>query len=239
MNVIGFASKFYTLWEVTKHTVNTPYGYETCYSYVYLKNISMDKDAAFAKHPGVEYDESLRGKTISFRTTPVVTYTDVTKFRFGKYATVSIDGVNDEDYTMWYYDNVSDEAHRDYIKSVLINKYDYIEYNGRLFSTADYKEICEENARIERVVKMINNNEVLTFIPEYNPDSYGELRVDGVLYRFNEVRENYYNGHHYYLPIVNGKQKRIKNKTVNVTKYTSTIVDNNVTVDIIEFTVTK
>ena len=86
---------------------------------------------------------------------------------------------------------------------------------------------------------MINNNEVLKFIPEYNPDSYGELRIDGILYRFNEVAQNYYNGYSYYLPVVKGNAKRIKNKTVNVTKYTSTIVDNNVTVDIIEFTVTK
>lgn len=239
MNVIGFANKFYTLWDVTKHTVNTPYGYETCYSYTYLKNISMDKDTAFAKHPGVEYDENLRGKTISFRTTPVVTYTDVTKFRFGKYGTREIIDVNDEDYIMWYYDSVSDEAHRDYVKSILIDKYGYVEYNGRIVTADVYKEICEENARIEKVVTLINNNEVLTFIPEYNPDSYGELNIDGILYRFNEVSRNYYNGYSYYLPVINGKTKRIKNKTVNVTKYTSTIVNNNVTVDIIEFTVTK
>ena len=239
MNLIGFASKFYTLWDVTKHTVNSPYGYKTYYSYTYLRNISMDKDTAFAKYPGVEYDESLRGKTISFKTTPVITYTDITKFRFGKYENREIADINDEDYIMWYFDNLSYDEHRDYVKSVLIDKYGYIEYNGRIFSAKVYKEICEENARIEKVVKMINNNEVLTFIPEFNPDSYGELHIDGIIYRFNEVAKNYYNGYEYYLPVVKGKSKRIKNKTVNVTKYTSTVIDNTITVDIIEFTVTK
>ena len=35
------------------------------------------------------------------------------------------------------------------------------------------------------------------------------------------------------------KQKRIKNKKVNVTKYTSTFDDNKITVNILEFTITK
>lgn len=239
MKVIGFASKYYTLWEVSKRTTNTQNRTTTWYEYVYIKNISMDKDTAFAKHPGIEYDESLRGKTISFKTTPVTIYTDVTKFRFGKYETVSIDGINDVNYTMWYYDNISDEAHRDYVKSVLINKYGYIEYDGSLYTEEDYAAILESNAHFDNVMKMISNNEVLTFISERNPDGYGELCVDGINYRFNEVGENYYKGYNYYLPIMNGKQKRIKNKKVNVTKYTSTVIDNRINIDIIEFTVTK
>ena len=239
MNVIGFANKFYTLWDVSKHTETTEYGSITYYSYTYIKNISMDNNTAFAKYPGVEYDENLRGKTISFKTTPVITYTDVTKFRFGKYATVSIDDVNDLNYTMWYYDNIEDSTHRDYVKSVLINKYGYIEYNGSLYTEEDYATILEENAHFDNVMKMINNNEVLTFVAESNPNEYGELYVDRMKYCFNEVGENYYNGHYYYLPIVNGKQKRIKNKKVNVTKYTSTFDDNRITVNILEFTITK
>ena len=86
---------------------------------------------------------------------------------------------------------------------------------------------------------MINNNEVLTFVAECNPNEYGELYVDKIKYCFKEVGENYYNGYQYYLPIMNGKQKRIKNKKVNVTKYTSTVDNNKITINIIDFTVTK
>ena len=103
----------------------------------------------------------------------------------------------------------------------------------------DYATILEENAHFDNVMKMINNNEVLTFVAESNPNEYGELYVDRIKYCFNEVGENYYNGHYYYLPIVNGKQKRINNKKVNVTKYTSTFEDNKITVNILEFTITK
>ena len=58
-----------------------------------------------------------------------------------------------------YYDNIEDSTHRDYVKSVIINKYGYIEYNGSLYTKEEYTTILEENADFDNVMKMINNNE--------------------------------------------------------------------------------
>ena len=44
MKVIGFANKFYTLWDVTSKVVESKYSKDTLVTNTYIKNISMDID---------------------------------------------------------------------------------------------------------------------------------------------------------------------------------------------------
>ena len=80
----------------------------------------MDKETAFAKHPGVPFDESLRGHYVSFNTTPKQIWENVNTFRFGKYDGELITNNTDTDYIKWYYENGSyDDEHREFVKEEL------------------------------------------------------------------------------------------------------------------------
>ena len=47
-----------------------------------------------------------------------------------------------------------------------------------------------------------------------NPKEDGRIIVDGVVYYFPKVVSRYYEGYVYYVPVTNGKAKRIKNKII-------------------------
>ena len=66
MKVIGFANKFYTLWNVTSKVVESKYSKDTLVTNTYIKNISMDIDKVKELYPDVEIDESLRGHSCTF-----------------------------------------------------------------------------------------------------------------------------------------------------------------------------
>lgn len=64
----------------------------------------------------------------------------------------------------------------------------------------------------------------VTTNPEYQFDdnNYTLCTEDRIVVLVvNEAKEQYYNGYRYYLPIINGKAKRLKNKTItlNVNEY--------------------
>lgn len=104
---IGFANKFYTLWNITEET--KPLGNGRSYMithHTFIKNISFDKEIALAKYPEAIFDENLRGKTASWNTTKEV-WDNVDTFRFGKYNGQKINEVNDLGYTEWYWDQVN------------------------------------------------------------------------------------------------------------------------------------
>lgn len=252
MKVIGFAGKYYTLWEVTSSTTDLGNGkHYITKSYTYLQNISFDKEKVLARYPNTEIDEELRGRTKSFKIRREY-WDNVDTFRFGKYFGQKITDVNDVDYTAWYWGNISDE-HRDYVSQFLYdNGYEirnntYTNYYGEVI-TSEYlvtpDVIAEELAAEEKqkeVIKKLQNNEVLTINPESNIDSDGIWVGDAnVLYKFPGVAEYYYQGFAYYLPVLNGKSKRIKNKNVEIDKYTFEIGDDGqVIINIINFKVLK
>ena len=116
-NLIGFANKYYTLWEVKTYEQDisdTPNKARWTH-YKYVKNISFDKKTAFEKYPGVSYDDTLRGQTSSYKTDKVIIYPNVDTFRFGKYIYKKIEEVADLNYTKWYYKTIYDKGgeHRD------------------------------------------------------------------------------------------------------------------------------
>lgn len=89
MKIIGFAGKFYTLWDYQKevHYSTTAY-YEyiatgVTHKYFYIKNISTDIEKVKSLFPYTPIDDSLRGKVRSWEITEKIDYPSE-YFPFGK-----------------------------------------------------------------------------------------------------------------------------------------------------------
>lgn len=91
---IGFATEFYTLWEIWQTPVYSgnvvmngvpPQQIGINHEYYYIKNISKDLEKAKAAYPGVDVDEELRGQTRSFERFEKMEYPSDC-FSFGKCA---------------------------------------------------------------------------------------------------------------------------------------------------------
>lgn len=232
---IGFANKFYTLWTIEEET--RPLGNGCNYvvtHYNYIKNISFDRETALAKYPEATFDETLRGMTRSWSSKPKEVWTDDTVFRFGKYKYDSIENSSDTNYIAWYYGQISDGDHKDFITKVLESRgfefrtctymtTDYTtskEYEKsyiRMMTPEDLLEEKKEQEKLEELIKKANEGTPVEIEISYNPDEEGLIRCDGILYKFPEVKENWYNGFIYYTPVVNGVGKRVKNKTIIAT----------------------
>lgn len=249
ITAIGFTNKFYTLWKISEETKPLGNGHNYIVThYNYIKNISFDKETAIAKYPDAILDENLRGKTASWETKKEV-WDNVDTFRFGKYKYEKIDNM-DLNYLSWYWDQI-DGDHKEYVGEILkANGYEirtntYTDYNGGthtsiyLVSPEVLENERKNNKALNEVETKLNNREIIEFTPEHNPDMDGDIRIGDVIYHFNEVKENWYNGFDYYLPVVNGKQKRIKNKKLTITKYNYSRNKNVITINIEEFTINK
>jgi len=136
-------------------------------------------------------------------------------FRFGKYNNRKIDEVNDIKYTCWYFTQIGEE-HKEWVRQYLYDHWCDFRTNeeGEEYAVTRERIKKEEEwkkAR-ERKVNSINFGRKHILIPDHNPNADGKLRIDGITYVFPKVVENYYRDIVYYLPVQNGKVKRIKNK---------------------------
>jgi hypothetical protein len=74
----------------------------------------------------------------------------------------------------------------------------------------------------------------------HNPNDHGFYRDGDILYKFENVRFYYYNGIEYFLPVLNGQAKRIKNKKLAIDNYNVSRDDKgNVIIEIINFKIVK
>jgi len=247
---IGFANKFYTLWSITEET--KPLGNGRSYMithYMFIKNISFEKEVAMKKYPNIPVVENLRGKTASWYTTKEV-WDNVDTFRFGKYKYDKIETVNDLAYIAWYWNQIDGE-HKAYVSDILkTNGYEirtntYTTYYDET-RTAEYlmspEDLANERMNLAEFNVILNkckNNETIEIIPEYNLDDKGDYRNGDVIFHFNNIKENWYNGYPYYLPVLNGKSKRFKNKNVKINKYSYELNNNVITINVEEFTINK
>ena len=249
ITAIGFANKFYTLWQISEETRDLGNGHSYIVTYYnYVKNISFDKETAMAKYPNAVFDENLRGKTQSWNTEKEV-WDNINIYRFGKYKYEKIDN-SDLNYLAWYWDQIYGD-HKEYVGEILkANGYEirtntYTDYYGEtrtstyLISPEELEIERKNNEALNEIEKKLQNNEVVEFVSECNPDVLGDCRIGDIIYHFNEVKENYYQGWMYYLPVINGKQKRIKNKKIVVTKYTYTRNDSVIAINIEDFSIVK
>lgn len=250
MEVIGFTNKYYTLWEITEDTKDLGNGCKQVITHFrYIQNLSFSKEEALKKCPGLKIDEQLRGKTQSWSTEKEV-WDNVDTFRFGKYKYEKIANNHDNNYLEWYWDNVYAE-HRCYVADVLksrgyeVRAWISTDENGQklahqyLMSPEALDNERKEIEALDSVRTLLKNNEPIILNTEYNPNEDGELREGDVIYKFAEVKENYYRGFYYYLPVLNGKAKRIKNKDVKITKYTYEDNDTSININIIDFEIMK
>lgn len=249
IKAIGFTNKYYTLWEIWEE--HRPLGNGHSYvitHYTYIKNISFDRDTAIAKYPGLPIDETLRGHTRSWNSTKEV-WDNVDVFRFGKYKYKKIEECTDIDYIGWYWENAVREQ-KEFVGHVLENHGYEIRERVYNYSTGEYveqylmsPEALEQERKVKRefqeMIEKIENATELTFFCDHNPDYDGEYWDGNIHYHFQDVKENYYNGFSYYLPILNGKAKRVKNKNIIVTKFTYEIIENAIIIQILDFKILK
>lgn len=247
MKVIGFASKFYTLWEVTEDERDLGNGCKYVITrFCYIKNISYSKEEAMKKYPDTPIDESLRGKTVSFNVEKEV-WDNVDVFRFGKYKYEKINESTDTDYIAWYWDNVYDETHKEFVTETLKNRgyeiresrwtdYDGHEHNNVYLVSPETLETERKNAEaLNNMIEKVKNSDILELTMTSNLDEDGYYREGDVLYKFAEVKENYYQGWSYYLPVLKGKAKRVKNKTIVITKFNYSVEGSVLNINIEDF----
>lgn len=246
MKVIGFANKYYTLWEVTEETRPLGNGHNYVVTHFnYIKNISFSKDVVLAKYPNVTMDESLRGKTVSFKTEKEV-WDNVDTFRFGKYKYQKINDVDDIGYIVWYWDQVNDK-HKEFVGNVLKGYgYKIRKWTGESTSgeyLMDPVALMNEQENLAKVNYIYNKcvlGDTLEFTPTHNIDFFGEFRDGDIIYKFEYFKVTDYQGYEYGLPLDNkGKAKRIKNKNIKITDYSYKLNGNILTVIINKFEILK
>lgn len=137
-------------------------------------------------------------------------------FRFGKYANRKIAEVKDLPYTKWYYENIEDGDHKKFIKEFLYDNWYEFRKNENGFEEiitpkrAKFEADCEKKRN--EFLDNLDCYKTYYLEPKHNPNGDGEINIDGIIYTFPKVRAFYYDDICYYLPLCNGKAKRIKNK---------------------------
>lgn len=222
-HIIGFAGTFYTLWDFSNETVYCTDSYGKHWpvrektNYNYIKNISMDLDSAMAAYPGVTVDEGLKGKHTSFSVQNKQEDLCPNIMKFGKYNGRDLNELISEDfqYVLWLVDNSGYSANGKYAKQL--------------------PEVVKHMEGIEQAATdLINNNNetfanlikagTITFEAEKNLKihekfAYMTVPVGNVYatFIFNDFSAQEYNGKAYALPVINGKAKRIKGKSITLT----------------------
>ncbi len=225
---IGKADLYFTLWDVSS---NKEYGTDlrgNSYlqyihtNYHYRQNLSMDESKAIEKAKGfgvtdLEPDEDLRGRYSSWKRTKTFDEPIVENvFTFGKYSGGLFNDNDDVDYLKWYYYNdsfVSPESKITMRNRIVDLSDDFCVYEDELITVEQMENITKREER----TKFIKKNGYIDVFVDRNVDGYdGSLTADGLNFYFENTKENWYNGHPYYLPMLKGKGKRIKNKNVRM-----------------------
>lgn len=247
MNIIAKHNKFYNLYEVSVENITSNYGYSqdwTCYKKI--KKISISLEKALAKYPGVDYKEDLVTKPGNFRIPDYSTrkWVSTDRIRFGKYFGTPINEMVDTNYLNWYYEQVeNDPKHQRVVEDYLIEHCGYqmkfVGKYGYLVSSEEIRRMSVTNDNRPTILKKIETNEPILFTPERQVSANGEYAFHDITFKFQETRGYYYDGLVYYLPVLNGKSKRIKNKLVEITKYNAEKTDDGIIINIEDFKINK
>lgn len=236
--LIGFATKFYTLWNYQEEPqyIMDAYGkYHltgVIQKYFFIKNISFDIDKVMELYPGVTIDESLRGKYKSFESIKKVSK-PFGYFWVGKYNGKLISEVikNDLKYCIWASENLDIETCK------AINETpEFISYLEEKKKKSEERiidaNLLEPNQEVE--LEFITNGKSC-ITSDYNSLFNG--------YWDDEIKSGQFNGYELYaiakhgekeiivdldeckyisgmypylMPIINGKAQKTKGKVVKV-----------------------
>jgi hypothetical protein len=207
----------YTLWDKTVINCKN----YTSESYTFLKNVSKSLDKVKELYPGLTVDESLRGN-VRIERMVYKPSEDVDKFNYGKYKGELLTSVNDINYLIWYLNgNNGNDAQIEWAKE---NLESVRFYDGWFRTIEEYNKIMEQKAKAETLFNKIKAEKSITCTAvsnimggEFLYVEYGDVKDFDIVVKFTgESRRFTYNGYEYYLPVVGGKAKRIKNKSIKV-----------------------
>ena len=155
---IGFASKYYTYWLVSKPYNTTVGSYQhTRVDYQYIQNLSFNEEKAkkriveLSGDSDFQIDLELRGSK-SFKRTVQTKYIG-TGFAFGKYINKSFAEVDDNSYKLWYYfQTKGTDKHSDELELELLNKKLLVFWNGEYRNINDLEWLIR-NYVVENLYK--------------------------------------------------------------------------------------
>lgn len=220
MLTIGFSKKYYTLWDCYTEINTLPNGVKVTKNHnIYLKNISFNREKAEKLYPEAKFDETLKGVSRSFTRT-FKEYPD-NVFKYGRYEGKLFKEVTDYDYMKWYFTTTTEDQQRQLRMILEVHGYYFFtQFDGTLgIMSAEEREEELKKGR-ENFEKKESILETMTLHIDHNVDSEGEyLDESGIRLVFEGAREMWYQGWTYYLPVINGKCTRIKNKNIKITDY--------------------
>ena len=221
-NIIGFAGKYYTLWSVISTEIKNEKEIYTRRTYAYLKNISMSIEKVKSLYPDVKIDKTLNGKRCYTTIENYKRIDDPNEFKFGKYLGKRIDEVADVEYTSWYSQQIISEENRNACYEFL-KLHGYVILEDCIYSPEEYKKIQSANRDCDELLEKNTKQGYieLTIIENAHFDFEGRCvlptNIKGVYIVCEEgAKIMSYQDWEYYLPIFNGKAKRMKNKTVRI-----------------------
>ena len=222
---IGFSTNYFTLWDVKETTefqriegLNLPY---QKISYCYIQNLSMNeaeakRKAIFKGVENFEIDFDLYGRNASFVTRKEL-FSKIPSdksffFEFGRLKGQKIQDCNDFDYLFWFF-NESQNIHA---KAILLEN-GFVEHEGQLLHGEHAKKIKlrnlvfkelegKEEVQVE-ILSNIDGNNCFRFSYK-NEVLWGGFQ--------GQTKAMFYNGITYYLPVIDGKAKKIKGKIVTL-----------------------
>lgn len=226
MLTIGFANKYYTLWNVeNEERFSTSLNGQHYLSSIvtrrtYYKNLSMNRDEAILKAKNengatdIEVDPDLKGHTRSWATTKYIDYEyEAWQFRFGKYQYLDIRECKDDKYLHWYSYQVESPVAE---KRLLELRDDLCRYKGQIREKTLVKTLKAYNRKLNKII----SQGFIEGVMERNIDSDLDFMVDGLSVSCRDrgvpVKQFEYNGYEYYLPIIGGGARRVKGKVVRV-----------------------
>lgn len=236
MTIIGFATQFYTLWNVTTDdlfstiiTANGENHYKsgTISRYTYMKNISTDLEKVKALYPNAPIDESLRGMIRSFELTNgekrIEYANDV--FSKGMNRGNAIDSCNSIKELTWSFENEYSSDRLDFIKSKLI-QLGCIFFEGSMYENQeevnrilDYRNSQKEKSeKAENIYSKLANGGFysIEFLKNLTQSGRYYDAINGISIIFKDFKVLEYNGFVYALPTINGVGKKVKGKTVEL-----------------------
>jgi len=218
---IGFATQFYTLWDITSDTQygTNVHGQITStwdkITYTYLGNLSKDLTTAQEKAASrgctdLEPDHELYGRNRSFEKTTPKQHVKEGLESSERSELLMICCSNDKENTA--------EARRMAI-DILIKKGHCVRVNN-IITLAEHGPALE--TFFNEMSEFMSTRPATEILIHKNLDSEGTINIGRDRYRFNcPLKSQYYNGINFYLPTdKKGKGKRIKNKTIQITDYT-------------------
>lgn len=234
---IGFAGKYYTLWEHETVYRNNDMGVIFRRdNYRFIKNISFDRDKAIAKYPEATFNDDLRGRKGSW--VCEVRVREYNKFHCGKYMGRLFDACTDYDYMKWFYNNCANDDQRNYLENLMkpegyevrVQKFHWDDELGEthesiqkdMLSPKEVQSIKEQKEREEKAKERFSTGTPFIVSMTRNLDEFGECFIKDLetKLKFEDFKCNCYEGYYYGLPKdKKGHAKRVKNKQLLIEKY--------------------